>query len=380
MKFEQDEPQSSEDSPANPTVPSALDMDHLLHRFSQTHLIKFLLLFASGWAMMQLLAYFRLLIVIFVTATILAFLLSHPVTWLSRWMPRGIAAVGLFLVCLIIVIGLSATVGLAVISQGQQVIDSLREFLEALSPWLHQVEATFKVWNLNVNLQNLDVQVQNQVGQLLTTGLGLLQATLTNLITVVLTAVVTLFMLLDGAQIWWWLLQRLPISNREAFNTVVQHNLLGFFWGRLLLSIFFGSSTFLVFLTLKVPFALVLGVMAGLCDLIPGIGATLGIGLVCLILLSQSVWLAVQALIACVVLQQVEENVLLPHVMRDSLNINPVVMFFALIAGFTVAGVLGLFLAVPAAGVMVTWLNIEAMQGQTPKNSRPSVSSEQSSR
>jgi hypothetical protein len=151
----------------------------------------------------------------------------------------------------------------------------------------------------------------------------------------ILIAVVTLFMLLDGAQIWWWLLDHLPIRHKQRFNILVQRNLLGFFWGRLLLSIFFGVSAFVVFWLLGVPFPLVLAAIAGVFDLIPGIGATLGIGLVCILLLSQSVWLSMQVLVSCVALQQVEENVLLPHIMKDSLDINPVVMFFALIVGAT---------------------------------------------
>jgi len=88
------------------------------------------------------------------------------------------------------------------------------------------------------------------------------------------------------------------------------------------------------------------------------------VGLVALLLLSQSVWLAIKSLIVCIALQQVEENLLLPYVMKGSLDINPVVMFFALIVGATVAGVLGLFLAVPIAGVIITWLDIEAMRGK----------------
>jgi predicted PurR-regulated permease PerM len=64
----------------------------------------------------------------------------------------------------------------------------------------------------------------------------------------------------------------------------------------------------------------------------------------------------------------VQENLLLPYVMKDSLDLNPVMMFFALIVGATVAGVLGLFLAVPVAGVIITWLDIEAMRGRPSQN------------
>jgi predicted PurR-regulated permease PerM len=156
----------------------------------------------------------------------------------------------------------------------------------------------------------------------------------------------------------------MPIHNKQRFNTVLQRNLLGFFWGRLLLSIFFGISTFVVFWILGVPFPLLLALIAGVFDLIPGIGATIGVGTVALLLLPQGVWLAIQALVVCIALQQVQENLLLPYVMKDSLDINPVVMFFALIVGATVAGILGLFLAVPVAGVIITWLDIEAMRAK----------------
>lgn len=341
--------------------------------FNNSVLIRFLLFFASGWAIVQLLSYFELLVVIFVTSTILAFLLSHPVAWLSRWMPRGVAVIGLFIACLVILGGLSVTLGMAVLSQGQQLAASVQEFSASLNPWLANLESLLQDLNLQVNLRDLEPQLQDQAMGFFTAALGLVQATLANFVLAILIAVVTLFMLLDGAQIWWWLLNHLPIRNKQRFNEVIHKNLLGFFWGRLLLSIFFGVSAFLVFLVMQVPFPLVLAVIVGVFDLIPGIGATLGIGLVCILLLSQSVWLSIQVLVACVGLQQVEENVLLPHIMKDSLDINPVVMFFALIVGATVAGVLGMFLAVPVAGVIVTWLNIEAMRGQSVKGANQSI-------
>lgn len=59
--------------------------------WSQTNnsaLVRFLLLFASCWALLQLLSYFKTVIFIFAFAAILAFLLSYPVRWLSRFLPR----------------------------------------------------------------------------------------------------------------------------------------------------------------------------------------------------------------------------------------------------------------------------------------------------
>lgn len=345
--------------------PSELEGRSLWERLNNTVLIKFLLLFACGWAIVEVLAYFQMVVVIFATATILAFLLSHPVAWLSRWLPRGIAAAIVFTCSLLIIVAIAATIGLAILAQGPRMADSLVEFLNSLQPRIEQLEAALNARNIAVDLQGLESQVRDRALNLIGTGLGLLQAALANFVLGLLISVVTLFMLLDGHRIWGWLLKWLPADRRDRFNDTVQRNLLGFFWGRLLLALFLGSSTVIALLVLKVPFALVLGVFVGLFDLIPGIGSSLGIGLIFLFLLSQSFWLAIKALLVCIVIEQIEENILLPHIMRDSLDINPVVMFFALIVGARVAGLVGVFLAIPVAGVVVSWLGIEEMKGRS---------------
>ncbi|MGB7487029.1 MAG: AI-2E family transporter [Phormidesmis sp.] len=334
---------------------------------STSSLLRYLLLFACSWAAVELLEYFEIVVVIFTLSTILAFLLSHPVRWLNRWISHSVAVAVVFMVAMTVIVGIVTTIGLAVVSQGQPLIDNLTDFLTSLTPRIEALEKSLQRWDLQIDLQSLGAQLRDQTVGLLGAGLGLLQALLNNFLHSILIAVVTYFMLLDGDRIWNWLIQKAPEAQRQKITATVQESLLGFFWGRLLLSIFFGISTFVVFLLFKVPYALTLAVVAGLFDLIPGIGATIGIGLVCLFLFSQSALLAVQAAVVCVILQQVEENILLPRIMRDSLNINPVVMFFALIVGARIAGVLGIFLSIPVASIIISLLDIEEMKGSNSK-------------
>ena len=343
----------------------SLPPHHVLwERLNNSALLRFLLLFASGWAAIQLLNYFEIVVVIFVSATILAFLLSHPVAWCRRIMPHSLAVLVVFSLSLVLFGGLLITIGIAVVSQGQGLTDNIAEFLTSLTPIIQRAEQTLQQWNLQVDLQTLGEQLREQTVSLLGAGFGLLQTILENFINAILIAVVTFFMLLDGERIWDFAIKGIPAHRRQQLTVTIQENLLGFFWGRLLLSIFFAISTFAVFVLLRVPYALTLAVIAGLFDLIPGIGATLGISLVGLLLLSESIGMAVQSVVICVLLQQVEENLLLPKIMRDSLNINPVVMFFALIVGARIAGVLGIFLSIPIAGVVVSILEIDEMKGR----------------
>ncbi|MEM9149058.1 MAG: AI-2E family transporter, partial [Cyanobacteria bacterium P01_F01_bin.3] len=278
----------------------------LWKHFESASLLRYLLLFVCSWSAVELLDYFEIVVVIFTSSTILAFLLSHPVRWLRRWLPHHIAVFVVFMVALALIGSVVTTIGLAMLSQGQPLIDNLADFLTSLTPRIEALERSLQRWDIQIDLQSLGAQLRDQTVSLLGAGIGLLQALLSNFLHSILIAVVTYFMLLDGSRLWDWLIKKAPFEQRSKITETVQKSLLGFFWGRLLLSIFFGVSTFLVFLLFNVPYALTLSVIAGLFDLIPGIGATLGIGLVSLFLLSHSIVLAVQSALVCVALQQVE--------------------------------------------------------------------------
>jgi predicted PurR-regulated permease PerM len=169
-------------------------------------------------------------------------------------------------------------------------------------------------------------------------------------------------MLLDGSRLWKLILKVLPKHQRSRFTEIVKRNFLGFFRGQLLLCLFLTTSTFIVFIILQVPFPLLLSLIAGIFDLIPGIGATLGVGFITLILLSQNVWLALKVLAACIVLQQIQDNLISPRIMQNTVKISPVIVFLSLLVGAKIAGLLGIFLAIPITGVIVSWLEIDEIK------------------
>ncbi len=337
-------------------------------RLNNLALVRFLLFFASGWALVQLLDYFETLIVIFGFAAILAFLLSYPVQWLRRFLPHGVAATLVFLLSLVIIAGLTVTVGLAVVSQAQQLINSVTLFLTSEVPRAERLEEFLRNRNVQVDLGAIQQQLQDQFLAGLSTGIGYSLSTIqiffTNFITLILIAVVAFFMLLDGQRLWSLILKFVPKHLRLRFATIVKRKFLGFVRGQIILTIFLTTSTLIVFLVLRVPFPLVLAVIVGVLDTIPGIGATLGISTITLIVLSQNVWLALKVLATCIVLQQIQDNLVSPRVMQGAVNINPVVIFFALLVGARVAGLLGVFLAIPITGVIVSFFEIDEMKAE----------------
>lgn len=337
-------------------------------RLTNARLLRYLLLLVLSWAVTQIIAYFEAVIVIFVIAAILAFLLNYPVQWLKRFLPHGLAVSLVFLVGLTLLAGLAVTLGLTLLSQGQQLFNTAPELLDYLFGLLERIEGWLEQRNLQLDFESIEEQFRNQAWTGIGLGLATFQRLFRGFVEFILIAVVAFFMLLDGTRLWRLLLRLFPQSMRGNLMIAIQRNFLGFFWGRLLLSIFFAMSTFLVFLVLQVPYPLILAAISGLFDLIPGIGATIGISLVCLVILPQGLFLSVKVLVSCILLQQVEENLLMPRIMQDSINLNPVIMFLALLLGAKIAGLFGVFLAIPIAGTLVSLFELEEMTGDPPSS------------
>lgn len=303
-------------------------MFNWLDRLENRRLLRLLLLFALGWIGVQLLHYFAYVLLIFLFSAILAFLLNYPVGWLKRYLPHSLAVTIVFLGTLAILIGLGITLGLAIIGQLQDLITNLPSQIDLWIDSLERMQQFLARWNLDINFQQLESELRNFALAGIQFGFGKLQSIFALFLSGIIVAVITFFMLLEGERLWQYLLSFLPDPWRDRVPQALERNFLGFFSGRLLLSLFFGTATFLVLLVLRAPYALALGAIAGGLDLIPGIGSTMGISLICLILLPKSIALSVQVLISCILLQQVEENILMPRVMRNSVNLNPVVLFF----------------------------------------------------
>lgn len=333
-------------------------------KLQTSQLVRWLLLVTLGWAITQVLAYFEAVLIIFIFAAVFAFLLNYPVQWATRFIPRGPAVIVVFFLSLLLLGGLATTLGSVIVYQIQQLLTKSPQLIEALIDLSERLQILLARWNLEVDFTSWEGQLRGWSLELLEINFTFIQDLLFKLVDGVLIAVIAFFMLLDGRRLWQLILKAFPLSARPKITAAIQSNFLGFFWGRLLLSIFFGVSTFIVFIILGVPFAVALAAIAAVFDLIPGVGAVIGVGLVSIISLSQGLGLSLKVLIICIVLQQIEENLLMPRVMQGSIDMNPVVMFLALLVGARIAGLVGIFLSIPTAGVLISLFELREFQGQ----------------
>src|SRR5918994_1382175 len=126
----------------------------------------------------------------------------------------------------------------------------------------------------------------------------------------------------------------------------------GYVTGNLLLSVIAGVSSTIALLIMGVPFALELGLVVAVLDLIPLAGATLAGLLLTTVGFLTSVTAGIVLLVFFVLYQQLENHVLQPLVYGRTVQLSPLVVLIAILIGSEVAGVLGALAAIPVAGTL----------------------------
>ncbi|MEK7507919.1 MAG: AI-2E family transporter [Patescibacteria group bacterium] len=122
-------------------------------------------------------------------------------------------------------------------------------------------------------------------------------------------------------------------------------------------SFIMGVSTWVLLSILGVKHAFILGLFAGIFEIMPFVGPILAGALSVLVAFLTSAWLALYTLIAFLVLHQLESHLLIPLIMNRSVGLHPVIVIVALLIGAETAGFLGILISVPAAAVFHEVLN-----------------------
>lgn len=322
----------------------------------QQFLITWLLILVTGWVTLNALSYVGELISILLTASLIAFLLNYAVAAVQAFLPRTWAAVLVYLVAAFVVIIIALTLVPPVFNQGRQLVTNLPTLLAEGQNRL----TSFQNWSVAHNLpfdvrifaSQLLARVQAEAEAIASTGLGLVVGTFNWFLDLILILVISFYMLIDGERLWRGLTGIFSLRIRDGLTQSLQRNLKRFFTGQLLLGLFMAITLSLAFWLLRVPFFLLFAVFIGLMEIIPFIGATLGITTVVTVVAFIDWWLALEVLGVALALQQVKDNLIAPRIMGNLTGLSPVIIFVSLLLGAKVGGFLGVILAIPLTGVV----------------------------
>ena len=317
-----------------------------------------------------LLILLRQLIAHLTLAFILAYLL-HPLASRIKakiGVSRGISVLIVYVVMLAIFLGLTTGLGVAISSGVVQLASYFRDLsIELPSQIVALAEQTIQIgpWAIDlstVNLEPILAEVASALQPLLSqTGSMLASiavATASAVTSVFLVLVLGYYLLLDIGTFDEAFLGSIPPSYRNDARLLlgeITQVWNSFLRGQALLGLVIGVTVAIVLTLLRVQFSMVVGLIAGLMEFVPMFGPLIAAVVGVLIALFQaSPWMGVTpvaygaiVLAFFLIIQQIENNILVPRIIGRSLNMSPLAVLISILAGGMLAGVLGLLLAAP---------------------------------
>ena len=310
-----------------------------------------LLAFAAAQAL--LLA--RNLLALVVVAMFLAVSLDPVVRWLvARGLPRGLAVACIVVVLVAILATFLVSVIPRLVSQFTTLVDTLPSYLARLA------DRSRRYQELNAHY-DLSSRLEGMVGQLperLASGaLGLTSRILGGLFAALTVLVFTIYFLLDLPRLRRGMVRLFTVDRRARYGAMVDimvDKVGTYMIGRLAIGMLGGAVAGIALAALRVPYALPLAILIGLLDVIPLLGHPVGTAVAVLVaLFTVPLWpTTVVLVVVLLAYQQVENYLIAPRILSQSVEISPAAVLLATLLGAAILGVVGALMAIPIAAAV----------------------------
>jgi predicted PurR-regulated permease PerM len=310
-------------------------------------------LLLNGWVLISIFSYFQSIITKVVIALLLAFILGYAVELLQRLkVPRSRAVISVAAMALSLLIIFGITLIPTLIEQINELGARLPTWIESGGSQLQSIQSWAETRNLPVDISKLNNQLESRIATQLQTlsgeVLNVLLSALTSVVDLILTVVLTFYLLLNGDRLWNGVFRWFPAPVGPTVRQAFRQNFQNYFVGQITLALLMGTIMTIAFLVIKVPFGLLFGLGIGLLALFP-FGTPLGIILVGLLTALKSIWLGLRVIAVATVIDQLIENGLAPQLIGGLTGLNPVWIIISLLVGVKIGGLIGLIIAVPLA-------------------------------
>lgn len=282
-------------------------------------------------------------------ALLITIILNPLVTRLSKYkVPRVISAVVIYAFVIgFLIISLSGLV--------PALVEQTAEFAKNLPAYISGIHLP-----LGID-QSFAHEISTQLSRLPQQIVTLTLSVFSNTISILTTIIISLYLVIEWGKLEKELENILGENRAESFRDIMKNlemKLGGWARGQLILMFIVGSLTYIGLLILGIPYALPLAILAGLLELIPMMGPIVAAVPSVLIGFSLSPVTGVAVAALAFLIQQLENYVFVPNIMKKSVGISPVITLLALIVGFKLAGVAGAILSVPVVITLQTVLSV----------------------
>lgn len=290
------------------------------------------------------------------TAFFLAVALNPAVESLSKFMPkrkRGLAAGVVFILAIALLAFMVFTLIPPLVDQTQALIHDLPNLADKLQHASGTIPDFARQHDLVQVVKNNQSQFVSRLTSFSGSFVGIVRGIATSLVATLTVLVLTFFMIVEGPQLmrgFWKLHPSARQTHRKELASQMYKAVTGYVTGNLLTSLIAGVVSAIALTLIGMRFAIPLGIVVGIFDLVPLVGATLAAFAVCGLTLVYSDFSA--ALIMAIfflVYQQIENHFLQPLVYSRTVKMSPLMVLVSAILGASLAGLLGALLAIPVA-------------------------------
>jgi predicted PurR-regulated permease PerM len=269
--------------------------------------------------------------------------LAPVVAFLERRLPRFLAVL-LVYVCLALIVAVIAWIAIPpLVSQAASAIVDLPVFIGSVQQWLNQ--------QLHLNTGSLTQQLGGISTQLLALPASIAD-TLLDLVAIIF---ISIYWLLLESQMQRFLLSLFPPGTREQVAKLLHDMgdaMGGYLRGTAINGVILGFLMGIGLRLIGIQFALILGMLTALLEILPIIGPVIAGAIMVGVALTQSPTQALIVLVFVTALQQLETHILVPNIMHQQTYISPLLAVVAVLAGVTLGGVLGAAIAVPVTAAL----------------------------
>ena len=299
-------------------------------------------------------------------AVFLALALNPLVEWLMAHgiRRRGLAVAIAFVGTILAIVAVAATVVPTIVDQVNDFVNAVPDYVEELAAGRGKLGFLEREYHVTERVREaVSEGGASRLFGLSGTAVAVTKGVVTAIVATVTITFLTFFMLLEGPRWVERFYGLLPEGRQERWRSIgrqIYRTVGGYVTGNLTISLIAGIVSTLVLLVVGVPYAVALGLVVAILDLIPLAGATIAAILVTTVVFLDSTQAGIIVLVFFVLYQQLENHVLQPVVYGRTVQLSPLAVLIAVLIGAELAGVIGALAAIPVAGaiqvILVDWL------------------------
>jgi predicted PurR-regulated permease PerM len=232
---------------------------------------------------------------------------------------------------------------------------ALPAYLDWLNPILKDLFVGTDTTNFTLNLQNYFIQFGEELRSLAGNALLAIKTLSNGLANAILVLLLTYFMIVDENIIDNFIIKLFPSKYESYINqksNIIKFKVGQWLRGQMALMLAVGILTYIGLVIIGIEYAFTLALFAGLTELIPVIGPLIGWVAAIPIAANQSMSALIWVTILYFVIQRLENNLLVPIIMKQATGLHPIIVLFAMLVGFEFYGVIGVIISVPVSAVI----------------------------